>query len=107
MCNLDYFTNYVFIVLQKNDSLGKLYDMDDSPERRILVDKLLRFMEERGTPIANCPTISKNALDLFRLYVYVKERGGFMEVCKVKYSFALPFYYSQPYDANSFVMNAR
>lgn len=57
--------------------------MDDNPERRIWLDKLLHFMEERGSPISTCPTISKNPLDLFRLYIYVKERGGFMEVCKV------------------------
>jgi len=58
--------------------------MDDNPERRIWLDKLLQFMEERGSPISTCPTISKNPLDLFRLYIYVKERGGFMEVCKVR-----------------------
>jgi len=57
--------------------------MDENPERRIWLDKLLHFMEERGSPISTCPTISKNPLDLFRLYIYVKERGGFMEVCKV------------------------
>lgn len=57
--------------------------MDDNPERRIWLDKLLHFMEERGSPISTCPTISKNPLDLFRLYIYVKERGGFIEVCKV------------------------
>lgn len=54
--------------------------MDDSPERRSWLDKLLAFMEERRTPITTCPTISKNPLDLFRLYIYVKDRGGFMEV---------------------------
>lgn len=69
-------------VLQKTDSLSKLYEMDDSPERRAWLDKLLGFMEDRRSPITTCPTISKNPLDLFRLYVYVKERGGFMEVCK-------------------------
>ncbi|XP_025834500.1 trithorax group protein osa isoform X2 [Agrilus planipennis] len=68
----------------KTDSLSKLYEMDDSPERRVWLDKLLAFMEERRTPITTCPTISKNPLDLFRLYVYVKERGGFMEVTKNK-----------------------
>lgn len=73
-------------VFQKTDSLGKLYEMDDSPERRAWLDKLLAFMEERRTPITTCPTISKNPLDLFRLYMYVKERGGFMEVCKVQCS---------------------
>jgi AT-rich interactive domain-containing protein 1 len=64
----------------KTDSLSKLYEMDDSPDRRAWLDKLLTFMEERRTPITTCPTISKNPLDLFRLYVYVKDRGGFMEV---------------------------
>lgn len=71
-------------ILQKTDSLSKLYEMDDSPERRVWLDKLLAFMEERRTPITTCPTISKNPLDLYRLYVFVKERGGFMEVCKTK-----------------------
>jgi AT-rich interactive domain-containing protein 1 len=68
----------------KTDSLSKLYEMDDSPDRRAWLDKLLTFMEERRTPITTCPTISKNPLDLFRLYVYVKDRGGFMEVTKNK-----------------------
>lgn len=40
-------------------------------------------MEDRRTAITACPTISKTPLDLYRLYVYVKERGGFVEVCKV------------------------
>lgn len=68
---------------KKHDSLSKLYEMDDSQDRRLWLDKLLQFMDDRGTPISACPTISKNPLDLFRLYLYVKERGGFMEVCKV------------------------
>lgn len=67
----------------KSDSLCKLYEMDDNPERRPFLDKLLSFMEERRTPITACPTISKQPLDLYRLYTLVKERGGFLEVCKV------------------------
>lgn len=57
--------------------------MDESPERRDWVGRLLSFMEERRTPIAACPTISKQPLDLYRLYLLVRERGGFVEVCKV------------------------
>nr|XP_014088851.1 trithorax group protein osa isoform X3 [Bactrocera oleae] len=68
---------------KKSDSLCKLYEMDDNPERRSWLDKLRAFMEERRTPITACPTISKQPLDLYRLYIYVKERGGFVEVCKV------------------------
>lgn len=67
----------------KSDSLSKLYEMDENPERRPWLDKLLSFMEERRTPITACPTISKQPLDLYRLYSLVKERGGFVEVCNV------------------------
>lgn len=81
---------------KKSDSLFKLYDMDDNPDRRGWLDKLLSFMEERRTPIAACPAISKQPLDLYKLYLLVKERGGFVEVCKVrsrifKPEFALSF----------------
>ena len=65
----------------KSDSLTRLYEMDGDPERRPFLDKLLHFMQERDTPIAQCPTISKNPLDLYRLYLFTKEKGGFMEVC--------------------------
>ena len=54
--------------------------MDGDEGRRPFLDKLLHFMEERGTPIAQCPTISKNPLDLYRLYLFTKDKGGFMEV---------------------------
>uniref|UniRef100_A0A1I8MG75 ARID domain-containing protein n=1 Tax=Musca domestica TaxID=7370 RepID=A0A1I8MG75_MUSDO len=69
---------------KKSDSLCKLYEMDDNPERRVWLDKLRAFMDERRTPITTCPTISKQPLDLYRLYLYVKERGGFVEVTKSK-----------------------
>lgn len=68
---------------QKSDSIAKLYEMDENPERKGWLDKLIGFMEERRTPITACPTISKTPLDLYRLYLYVKERSGFVEVCKV------------------------
>lgn len=76
----------VCMCLQKTDSLSKLYEMDESPERKAWLDKLLAFMDDKRTPITTCPTISKNPLDLFRLYLYVKERGGFSEVCKFRHT---------------------
>jgi len=57
--------------------------MDENPERRGFLDRLLGYMDEIRKPVTACPTISKQPLDLYRLYLYVKERGGFMEVCKV------------------------
>ena len=58
----------------------RLYELDDNPDRRLFLDKLLHYMEERGTPLTQCPTISKQPLDLYRLYHYTKERGGYLEV---------------------------
>src|SRR4051812_25274021 len=60
--------------------------MDENPERRMFLDKLLNYMDEIRKPVTACPTISKQPLDLYRLYLYVKERGGFMEVCKVNFN---------------------
>ena len=62
------------------ENLQRLYEIDDNPDRKAWLDKLLSFMEERGTPITQCPTISKNPLDLYKLYMYTKDRGGYLEV---------------------------
>ncbi|XP_069990045.1 trithorax group protein osa isoform X1 [Penaeus vannamei] len=66
------------------ENIARLYEMSDSPERRAWLDKLLSFMDENKTPITACPTISKNPLDLYALYLHVRERGGFVEVTKNK-----------------------
>ncbi|CAG0886192.1 unnamed protein product [Cyprideis torosa] len=68
----------------KQDSLSRLSEMDGHPERKPFVERLIAFMEERGSPIAQCPTVSKQPLDLFRLYASVREQGGFLEVCQKK-----------------------
>ena len=83
---------------RSSDSLVRLYEMDDHPDRRVFLEKLLGFMEEKGTPITQCPTISKNPLDLFRLYLYTKERGGYLEVSALLWSFdhALGLKYNCP-----------
>lgn len=77
------------LCLQRPDGLLKLYDMSEDPERRAFLDKLIVYNDERGTPITQCPTISKQPLDLFRLYLIVKDRGGFVEVSVVSCLFSL------------------
>lgn len=62
----------------------KLYDLSDDPDRRLFLDKLIMYQEERGTPLSQCPTISKQPLDLYKLYLATKERGGFVEVIYFK-----------------------
>ncbi|KAK6169602.1 hypothetical protein SNE40_020618 [Patella caerulea] len=64
--------------------LSKLYEMGPEPDRKLMIDKLLMFNEEKGTPITSMPAISKQPLDLYRLYHCVKERGGMTEVNKTK-----------------------
>ncbi|XP_023225906.1 AT-rich interactive domain-containing protein 1B-like isoform X3 [Centruroides sculpturatus] len=75
---------YEHHIIKRPDGLLKLYDMSEEPDRRNFLDKLIMYNEERGTPITQCPTISKQPLDLYRLYISVKERGGFVEVTKSK-----------------------
>ncbi|KAL3212365.1 hypothetical protein MRX96_035990 [Rhipicephalus microplus] len=76
---------YEHHIIKRPDGLLKLYDMSEDPERRAFLDKLIVYNDERGTPITQCPTISKQPLDLFRLYLIVKDRGGFVEVTKAKH----------------------
>lgn len=76
---------YEHHMIKRPDGLLKLYDMSEDPERRAFLDKLIVYNDERGTPITQCPTISKQPLDLFRLYLIVKDRGGFVEVTKAKH----------------------
>lgn len=46
----------------------------------MFLDRLIQFNEERGSALTQCPTISKHPLDLFRLYMAVKEKNGFLDV---------------------------
>ncbi|RWS23853.1 Trithorax group protein osa-like protein, partial [Leptotrombidium deliense] len=72
------------ISLQRPDGLLKLYDMSDEPDRKVFLDKLIAYNEERGVTLSSCPTISKQPLDLYKLYVMVKDRGGFSDVTRQK-----------------------
>lgn len=66
--------------LQKGGDVNKLYEMGSEPERRYFLNRLLSFLEERSAPLNNMPSISKQPLDLYRLYLHVQERGGMLEV---------------------------
>lgn len=57
-----------------------MYELGNEPERKLWVDRYLTFMEERGSPVSSLPAVGKKPLDLFRLYVCVKEIGGLAQV---------------------------
>ncbi|XP_067900890.1 AT-rich interactive domain-containing protein 1B isoform X4 [Heterodontus francisci] len=66
------------------EKITKLYELGSEQERKMWIDRYLSFMEERGTPVATLPAVGKKPLDLYRLYICVKEIGGLAQVNKNK-----------------------
>ncbi|GMT30221.1 hypothetical protein PFISCL1PPCAC_21518, partial [Pristionchus fissidentatus] len=54
------------------------------PARRAFFDKLVQFCERHGEPITMIPQVSKQNVDLHRLYIAVRNKGGFEQVTKDK-----------------------
>ena len=46
----------------------------------MFVAQLIKFMDERGTPINRAPMIGSRDLDVYRLYRIVSELGGYYRV---------------------------
>lgn len=67
-----------------SDSDGELYSdsSDDEPreEKDHFVAQLYKFMDDRGTPINNCPMIGSEDIDLYRLFRAVYKLGGYNRV---------------------------
>jgi AT-rich interactive domain-containing protein 1 len=38
------------------------------------------FLDDKNTPLTSTPSISKQPLDLYKLYQNVRDRGGMLEV---------------------------
>nr|XP_057945828.1 AT-rich interactive domain-containing protein 1B isoform X1 [Doryrhamphus excisus] len=66
------------------ERIVRLYDLGVEPERRSWVERYLSFMEDRGTPVSQLPVVGKKPLDLWKLYVAVREIGGLAMVNKNK-----------------------
>ncbi|XP_061597203.1 LOW QUALITY PROTEIN: AT-rich interactive domain-containing protein 1A [Cololabis saira] len=67
-----------------NEKITRLYDLGPEPERKLWVDRFLAFAEEKNMGMNNLPAVGRKPLDLFRLYVSVKEIGGLTQVNKNK-----------------------
>ena len=80
----DYSTkSFLLIALQKptaQDKLMQLYTMGPEPDRRAFLENLFSFNEDKGSPITAMPQVSKQPLDLYKLYMQVREKGGMVEV---------------------------
>ncbi len=58
----------------------KQYEMGDELERKPFLDKLFAYLDDKGAPVTATPMISKNPIDLYKLYTIVKKGGGLLEV---------------------------
>lgn len=75
------------VLLQKSSSstitsekITRLYELGQEPERKMWVDQYLAFAEEKAMGMSNLPAVGRKPLDLFRLYVSVKQIGGLTQV---------------------------
>uniref|UniRef100_A0ABD2WKI5 Protein dead ringer n=1 Tax=Trichogramma kaykai TaxID=54128 RepID=A0ABD2WKI5_9HYME len=66
------------------EQFKQLYTLSNDPERKIFLDNLFKFMQERGTPINRLPIMAKHVLDLYELYNLVVARGGLVDVINKK-----------------------
>ncbi|KAM9842398.1 AT-rich interactive domain-containing protein 1B-like [Aulostomus maculatus] len=66
------------------EQITRLFELGGEPERRSWVERYLSFMEERGTPVSQLPAVGKKSLDLWKLYMAVREIGGLAMVNKNK-----------------------
>uniref|UniRef100_A0A8C9WU24 AT-rich interaction domain 1A n=1 Tax=Scleropages formosus TaxID=113540 RepID=A0A8C9WU24_SCLFO len=67
-----------------NEKITRLYELGPEPERKVWVDRYLAFTEEKAMGMSNLPAVGRKPLDLFRLYVSVKDIGGLTQVNKNK-----------------------
>ncbi|KAJ3597420.1 hypothetical protein NHX12_000947 [Muraenolepis orangiensis] len=67
-----------------NEKISRLYELGPEPERKTWVDHYLAFIDDKAMGMTNLPAVGRKPLDLFRLYMSVKEIGGMMQVNKSK-----------------------
>lgn len=63
-----------------NEKIARLYELGPEPDRKMWVDRYLAFIEEKAMGMTNLPAVGRKPLDLFRLYMSVKDIGGMAQV---------------------------
>uniref|UniRef100_A0A8C4ZUT8 AT-rich interaction domain 1A n=1 Tax=Gadus morhua TaxID=8049 RepID=A0A8C4ZUT8_GADMO len=67
-----------------NEKITRLYELGPEPERKMWVDHYLAYIDDKAMGMTNLPAVGRKPLDLFRLYMSVKEIGGMAQVNKSK-----------------------
>lgn len=73
-----------------NEKITRLYELGPEPERKMWVDRYLSFIDENAMGITNLPAVGRKPLDLFLLYMSVKEIGGMTQVNAASHPVPLP-----------------
>ncbi|CAF3738765.1 unnamed protein product [Rotaria sp. Silwood1] len=61
----------------------KLREMGNEQERNLFVDRLQKLWEEYHVICRKLPNISRQTIDLYRLYIYIREQNGFEQFSKI------------------------
>ena len=65
------------------DVFNKLREMGNEPERNLFVDRLQKLWEEYHIMCRKLPILSRQTIDLFRLYTSIREQNGFEQFSKI------------------------
>ncbi|CAF1022143.1 unnamed protein product [Adineta steineri] len=65
------------------DVFNKLREMGNEQERNLFVDRLQKLWEETHTVCRKLPTLSRQTIDLYRLYSLIREQNGFEQFSKI------------------------
>jgi AT-rich interactive domain-containing protein 1 len=63
--------------------LNKLREMGNEQDRTLFVDRLQKLWNEYHITCRKLPTISRQMIDLYRLYVLIREQNGFEQLSKL------------------------
>jgi AT-rich interactive domain-containing protein 1 len=65
------------------DVFNKLRQMGNEPERNLFVDRLQKLWEEYHIICRKLPILSRQTIDLYRLYISIREQNGFEQFSKI------------------------
>lgn len=60
---------------------SELVPLSVMPMRRAFFEHLVMLNNEQDSELSKVPSVSKFPVDLHRLYIAVRRRGGFKQVC--------------------------
>ncbi|UJR08140.1 hypothetical protein I4U23_012416 [Adineta vaga] len=63
--------------------LNKLREMGNESERNIFIDRLQKLWEEYRVVCRKLPTLARQTIDLYRLYMAIREQNGFEQFSKI------------------------